>query len=682
MADAVVGSLTYRFRADTNDLRRGMEQTQAQLRSMADQARAASSEMRRGMEESTRAVALTRYEMLNLNRQIADVAVSLASGQSPFLVLIQQGAQIKDIFDANGTGLRGFASTLASIFTPARIAILAAASAATTLGGGAHQASQELADVADKARLAGLSVQTFLGAQILGARVGLDIDKVRAALANAGKEFEAFKRNEGGVKDTLDKIDASFLGVADKARNAGEFIDIIARKIQELPRTEGMQLGEKLFGTEAAQRFFDVIRNGEFSMRKLAETAGDGAKNVDQVAEASRKMQNEIAEAARVSDTKLLVAFGRLSDPVSLLVLKWQQLKALVADVATAIQKDFKAASTAVDRVVEAQKILAQPHQMGGEAASSVFDRMRGGQHFGRLIPVAESGIPGTETAGESRARYQAREDAAKAARSHGSPGNATKEAKDAIADYIKTLHEAQKLAEAEAGAWDKGNVEREKALAIARAENIAKREGKTLTEAERKEIEATAAATASYKDNVDELLKKQEQLNDVMREFGDFAARALEDLATRARSAREVLADLVKLLGSNLLRGALTGDGMFGGLFGGGNGQTGGLGGIFSSMLSGVTKSFGGLFANGGNLPAGRWGIVGEKGPELISGPANVTPLKQLPPTSLENSATAPSHVFNFHFPPGTDVQSFRRSQGQLSAMVARAVAGGQRNL
>lgn len=36
---------------------------------------------------------------------------------------------------------------------------------------------------------------------------------------------------------------------------------------------------------------------------------------------------------------------------------------------------------------------------------------------------------------------------------------------------------------------------------------------------------------------------------------------------------------------------------------------------------LKGLGKLFGGLFADGGNLPAGKWGVVGERGPELIFG-------------------------------------------------------------
>jgi len=78
-------------------------------------------------------------------------------------------------------------------------------------------------------------------------------------------------------------------------------------------------------------------------------------------------------------------------------------------------------------------------------------------------------------------------------------------------------------------------------------------------------------------------------------------------------------------------------GGGLLGGLFGGGGGGLfsglfGGIGNFFSGLWGGISNFFGGLFggffANGGYLPAGKVGIAGEAGPELISGPANITPL------------------------------------------------------
>lgn len=51
---------------------------------------------------------LARHELINLSRQIQDVGVSLASGQSPLTVLIQQGTQIADVFAASRASMGGF----------------------------------------------------------------------------------------------------------------------------------------------------------------------------------------------------------------------------------------------------------------------------------------------------------------------------------------------------------------------------------------------------------------------------------------------------------------------------------------------------------------------------------------------------------------------------------------------
>jgi hypothetical protein len=64
------------------------------------------------------------------------------------------------------------------------------------------------------------------------------------------------------------------------------------------------------------------------------------------------------------------------------------------------------------------------------------------------------------------------------------------------------------------------------------------------------------------------------------------------------------------------------------GGLFGGGGGGGDSGGGFFDSIASGIGGLFDGWFANGGQIGAGKFGVVGEAGPELVSGPATVTPM------------------------------------------------------
>ena len=61
----------------------------------------------------------------------------------------------------------------------------------------------------------------------------------------------------------------------------------------------------------------------------------------------------------------------------------------------------------------------------------------------------------------------------------------------------------------------------------------------------------------------------------------------------------------------------------LFGALGVGGakGGSTGGAG-----ALASIGSFFAGFFDNGGNIPSGQFGVVGEKGPEIVRGPVNVT--------------------------------------------------------
>lgn len=65
-----------------------------------------------------------------LPAQFTDIATQLAGGQNPFLILLQQGGQIKDSFGGIGATFKAFASVL----TPARLAIGGVGAAVGLLG--------------------------------------------------------------------------------------------------------------------------------------------------------------------------------------------------------------------------------------------------------------------------------------------------------------------------------------------------------------------------------------------------------------------------------------------------------------------------------------------------------------------------------------------------------------------
>ena len=120
--------------------------------------------------------------------------------------------------------------------------------------------------------------------------------------------------------------------------------------------------------------------------------------------------------------------------------------------------------------------------------------------------------------------------------------------------------------------------------------------------------------------------------------------------------------------------------------------------GGLNSAIQGGLSSLFSGMFANGSAFSAGRvrafakggvvnnatafpmrggTGLMGEAGPEAIM------PLTRGPDGKLgvrsETGVGQTSVVVNIQTP---DAASFKRSQGQISASIARAVQRGQRNM
>lgn len=92
----------------------------------------------------------------------------------------------------------------------------------------------------------------------------------------------------------------------------------------------------------------------------------------------------------------------------------------------------------------------------------------------------------------------------------------------------------------------------------------------------------------------------------------------ALEDMLIDGRNWRDSLAGFLKDIAREILRVAALTPLM--------NALKGGITSAFGGG-DGILGSFGGFFAGGGTLGAGKWGIAGEFGPEIIKGPAQVIP-------------------------------------------------------
>lgn len=127
-----------------------------------------------GMAETT---GLARFELINLSRQAQDVAVSLAGGQSPLTVLMQQGSQIADVFTSSKAGPRAALASLGAMIAPVLLNPLTLLGVTLgTVGVAAYQFAQQQDQLARSlngvGRAAGVSVDGLRAYGVEGARRG------------------------------------------------------------------------------------------------------------------------------------------------------------------------------------------------------------------------------------------------------------------------------------------------------------------------------------------------------------------------------------------------------------------------------------------------------------------------------------------------------------------------------
>ncbi|WP_330084859.1 phage tail length tape measure family protein [Methylocystis iwaonis] len=190
----------------------------AQSTSMVGRLDAWAASQKKLTEETTataKATALTRYEWINLGRQMQDVGTSLAGGASPFMVLTQQGAQISDVFTSSGSGagaaLKDFGATaLRYVFHPVTL-VTAALGGATYAALKYQQQNDALAQSLNGVgRAAGVNVEELRSIALTGGkRAGLGVSD-SIALASQYASAGVSGSNIGSLISNTKRFSATF----------------------------------------------------------------------------------------------------------------------------------------------------------------------------------------------------------------------------------------------------------------------------------------------------------------------------------------------------------------------------------------------------------------------------------------------------------------------------------------
>jgi len=203
----------------------------------------------------------------------------------------------------------------------------------------------------------------------------------------------------------------------------------------------------------------------------------------------------------------------------------------------------------------------------------------------------------------------------------------------------------------------------RERAKAEIRAEEV--RRGSILTDKEKLQYYEAA------KKGTEELIAAERAAYDQSREFSTGWKQAfneyIENATNAAQRARDIFKKTTQGMEDLIVNFAKTGRFEFKKFINGiledllrsqirqamaqifqiGGGAQGGAGGFMGSL-------FAGFFANGGIIPSGKFGVVGERGPEFVTGPATVTPMNTSQVVYNINAVDAPSFKAMIAADPG----------------------------
>ncbi|HGN2959933.1 TPA: phage tail tape measure protein [Proteus mirabilis] len=159
-----------------------------------------------------------RNAMRQLPAQMTDIVTSLASGMPIWMVMIQQGGQIKDSFGGVGNSLKA----LASLITPARVAMFGFAGAAAAVALAAYKGSQEFGEY---------NKQLILTGGYAG-RTAAQLDALARSLSGNGI-------TQYGMADTISKVVGS-------GAFSGRDVDMVSKTAAAMEKAVGQSVDETI----------------------------------------------------------------------------------------------------------------------------------------------------------------------------------------------------------------------------------------------------------------------------------------------------------------------------------------------------------------------------------------------------------------------------------------------------
>ena len=451
-------------------------------------------------------------------------------------------------------------------------------------------------------------------------------DQLQNGRGFATESYQAFRDANGD----MDKLQTAGALLVQDFQRAAVALDDASLKAQ------AGQIATELWG-DAGTKIAAALAEGKISIADAAKQARDmGTVYSEDLLKATADVNQQLAEAKNRLSNELHPAMEGLVRISNAVLSAWTQIVSKLAEGAHWFNNlDWAGAGEQAGFGPLSDLKLALSDR--GKVGAGFKDTLPGwtprGADNGFTARPANVPLPPTRpslTTLESTSPHVA-----------SSGGKEAAEAKSAVDQYIESLEKANAVAKAELETIGKSNIEKAKSVDLARAEEAAKRDGATLTDAERAKILALADAEGRLKDQTEQTNKAIAERKAMGDYFGNMGESAVEKLIVDHKGLRDILSDIVKELERAAIKWALLGNGfggsggggLFGSLLGGSKGSSGGglssLFGLFGGSSSGTSAGLGDIgsfLSTPGVIGFSNGGVVGRDG----------TPVMGVPPSAF----------------------------------------------
>ncbi|MBB2973944.1 phage tail length tape measure family protein [Mesorhizobium sp. RMAD-H1] len=296
--------------------------------------------------DAEKSLGATRAAVSNLSFQLNDIAMGLASGTSPFTIMIQQGSQVAQALQGAGGGLVGAVKALGGAFATmvnpvslASYALIGLTGAAVqyfmTLGDELPDADQLLKNHAELIK----SFDAAFGIAEKGAKQYSDAVR-NIALQKLRDEFGDLQKV---VRSTADDVSDRLLGVpigdfGGATKTIDDFRQALSRLDGDTPDLRGFV--EDMIAIENQKGFSEFARNLAKDLRTAAQEALPAQDAIDEINKRLKTtyVNGENAKQTFVNLTAAILGVGPVStDTVDKLVGKFKN--ELIPTVETAIKQ-------------------------------------------------------------------------------------------------------------------------------------------------------------------------------------------------------------------------------------------------------------------------------------------------------------------------------------------------------